>query len=170
MKVALVVLLASLTAASAQAPTTTVGKRKAWIIKGAGTTTVTTRLGGEPLTVEIHTWQVPVNDRDEDGPRPYTQCTYSQNPCSITDWIHVRLGGKTLWIGPYDIAGLGDMHYLSISGSPSRLVLYIAGGDTVNSYDAHLIFNREHLIERVLYSLDEEHPFEVSHFYYGSIG
>lgn len=164
MRAALVILLTALMAA-AQAATTTYAGRKAWIIKGAGTTTATIRLGGEMLTVEIHTWQVPVNADDSNAPRPYTQCTYTQNPCSITDWIHVRLGGKTIWVGSFAIAGMGDMHYLAVSGSPSRFVLYIGGGDAADSYDARLIFKNQNLVERIVYGLDSKQPFEVSHYY-----
>ncbi|MGH9472709.1 MAG: hypothetical protein ACRD1M_08195 [Terriglobales bacterium] len=168
MKVPLVCGLAVLMAA-AQVPNVTYAGRKAWIIKRAGTTTVTTQLRGEALTVAIHTWQVPVKAGPLVEHRPYPQCTYSQDPCSITDSIQVTLGGHKLWVGQDQLAGLGDIHYLSIAGSPAHLELRIAGGDGADGYDAHLIFDGDHVAERALYGIDQQHPFEVTHYYYETI-
>lgn len=153
-----------------QTPTTTLGKHVAWTIKDAGTTTVSTRLAGQALTVEIHTWSVPVVVSSSPSAQPYPECTYTQNPCSITDWIHIRVGGKESAVRQDGLAGLGDMHYVSVAGTPSRLVLTIAGGDGADAYRARLLFDHERLIERKVYGLDEEHPAEISHYYYTDIG
>lgn len=169
MKLALLVGMAVLLAVP-QASTTTVGQRKAWSIKKAGTTIVTTHLGGEELTVTIHTWTVPVDDSGSGLNQPYPDCTYTQNPCSIADWIHIRMGTKTVAVRTDGIAGLGDMHYLSIAGSPPRLMLVIAGGDGADGYVAQLLFDRLRLVERRVYGIDKQHPVEVSHYYYTNIG
>ncbi|MGH9479151.1 MAG: hypothetical protein ACRD1A_07975 [Terriglobales bacterium] len=145
-----------------------VNGRKVWEVQPSGTTTVRTSLGKTPLVVAIHTWQMQPQGARPAGPYAYPACIGAA--CSITEWIRVRLGGKSLWVGPYQIAGLANIHYLAIGGSPARLELILVGDDAAESYDAHLIFNNEHVIERVLYAgIDLSHPFEVSHFYYSDI-
>lgn len=129
-----------------------------WAIQSNGTTVVETQVSRVGLEVSIHARAIPA------GP----ECGGSK--CSVTDQIEARLGGKPLWVGRYQIAGLGDLHYLAVSGSPSRLDLILMGGDAAESYEAHLIFNREHVVERILYpGMDLRHPFEVSHYFYGNI-
>ena len=73
-------------------------------------------------------------------------------------------------MGSNAIAGPGDTHYPTISGSPARLVLVTTGGDTVEAYHAHLIFDSRGVVERVLYGLDLYHPYEVTRFYSINIG
>lgn len=103
---------------AAQAPTTTVGRRRTWAIKSAGTTTVTTRLGKSEVMDAIHTRTLTVDDSGSASIQPFPECTYTQNPCSITDWIEVGIDGKPMTVRSDGIAGLGDMGYLSVSGLP----------------------------------------------------
>lgn len=140
----------------AQAPTATFAGRKAWMIRPSGITIITANFRGAKLTIKIHAWQVHVESRVMDPPRPYPQCTYSQDPCSITDWIHVALGGRTQWLESSKFADLGDMHYLSVSSSGNRLVLIIGGGDGMSSYDAHFIYQDGEVVKRILYDGPEE--------------
>lgn len=104
MRLACIRLLAAL-AGAAQAPATTFGGRKAWVAQVARTTRVFTVLGHQQLTIQIHAWQIPVKAGPLAPHRPYPQCTYPQNPCSITDWIHITLGGHRLWVDQGQLAG-----------------------------------------------------------------
>lgn len=142
--------------------------RAVWAIKPSGTTAVNTQVDTTALAISIHTWQTRPQTARQTGVDSYPECTGA--PCGITDWIRVQLGGKPLWVGPYQIAGLGNVHYLSISGSPARLDLILIGGDAAESYEAHLIFNDQHVVERILYAaIDLSRPFEISHYFYGTI-
>lgn len=142
--------------------------RAVWDVQPSGTTVVKAQLGTSALAISIHTLRVGAAMVRRPGPGSYPGC--SDTACSLTQWIHIELAGRPLWVGPYQIAGLTDVHYLAISGNPDRLDLILIGRDGAESYEAHLIFDREHVVERILYpGIDLTHPFEVSHYYYENL-
>ncbi|MGH2409344.1 MAG: hypothetical protein ACRDGS_03135 [Chloroflexota bacterium] len=164
MMCALLVLLWTSLGAAQQLPYKVDG-RAVWAVKPSGTTSVSTHLKGSEVEISVHTWQVPLQPAVRAALGPYPECTDAR--CGITDQIQVKLAGKPLWVGSYQIAGLGDVHYLALTGSPARLDLILIGSDAADSYEAHLIFSGGRVVERVLYSgIDLSHPFEVSHYYY----
>lgn len=155
----------------AQVATTTFAGRKAWRIASTGATVVRTTFAGQPLVISIHAWPVHVEARLADPPQPYPQCTYSQDPCSITDRIAVRLGGRSLWVDASTFSDLTDMHYLSVSARGGQMDLIIGGGDGMASYDAHFVFNRGRIVKRILYDGPAENFIsETTEYHYQVIG
>jgi hypothetical protein len=63
-------------------------------------------------------------------------------------------------------ADLGDIETAKLNVSNGRMTLTITGGDASEAYVAKLFFDRQRVLERRLYSgEDDTHPLEVSHYY-----
>lgn len=163
----LVLLLFAALGAGQQLPYKVDG-RAVWAVKPSGATVVNTRLGGISVEISIRAWRWRSGSGEADSQDSYPECWDS--PCSIMSDLHVLVGGKQLWVGPYQIAGLGDVHYLAVAGTPEHLTLIFMGHDAAEAYEAHLIFKDKHVVERILYAgIDLSHPFEVSHYFYETI-
>lgn len=150
-----------------------------WGIYPSGETVVSTPLGKSKVTITIDAFPVEVDLnhflQDDPGyehlaPPKYVQCTFTQDPCSLTGRIQVAIDGHQLLIPVNAYTSLGDIHYVSVAGTPQTLVLYLIGGDAAGGYFARWTFDRTHLTESRLYSgMDPYNPEEISFYNYGDI-
>lgn len=136
----------------------------------SGETTLSAALGTKTIKAEFRTAtvQISLNEANE---RKFVQCTYSRVPCSLTEHIHLQIGGSDVFIPRSAYADLGDISTARLTTHADRVTLTIPGGDASESYIAELIFNSDRLLERKLYSgEDPNDPLEVSHYYVVSLG
>jgi hypothetical protein len=102
----------------------------------------------------------------EDKTRRFAQCTYSRIPCSLTEQVRVLIDGSEVFIPRSAYADLGDITSAEFATSDNQVMLTIRGGDGSESYVAKLLFGKNGVAERRLYSgEDEQHPLQVTHYY-----
>jgi hypothetical protein len=139
-------------------------ERHASKIAPNGETTVSAAFGKTKLVAVFHTSTVEIST-DDKTPR-FAQCTYSRVPCSLTGQIKIFVDGTDILVPGAAYADLGDISTAEFSTKEGFFVLTITGGDASESYLARLVFNKNRLLERRLYSgEDPDHVLEVSHFY-----
>lgn len=131
----------------------------------SGETRVSAVLGKTKAEATFRTSTVQISGAEEKN-RRFAQCTYSRIPCSLTEQVRVRIDGSDVFIPRSAYADLGDITSAELAGSDNRVTLTIRGGDASESYVAKLLFGKDGLAERRLYSgEDEQHPLQVTHYY-----
>jgi hypothetical protein len=131
----------------------------------SGETTVSAALGKTKAEASFRTSTVQVSGTQEKH-RRFAQCTYSRIPCSLTEQVRVLIDGSEVFIPRSAYADLGDITTAEFAMNDNRVTLTIRGGDASESYVAKLLFGKDGLTERRLYSgEDEQHPLQVTHYY-----
>lgn len=143
------------------------GERRASQINPNGETTVSAEFGKTKLVAIFQTSTVDIGPPPTDNkPRRFAQCTYTRIPCSLTGQIRVLVNGRDTFVPTSAFADLGDIVSVEFSTKEDLFILTIRGGDGSESYIARLVFNKERLLERRLYSgEDKYHVLEVSRYY-----
>ena len=135
-----------------------------------GETTLSAAMGAKKIEAEFLTTTVQLS-LSESVTRKFVQCTYSRVPCSLTEQIRLQIGGNDVFIPRSAYADLGDISTAQLTTHADQVTLTIRGGDASESYIAELIFNKDRLLERKLYSgEDPNDPLEISHYYVVSLG
>ena len=130
----------------------------------SGETTISAALGKTKVEALFRTSTVQISGMKEKN-RRFAQCTYSRIPCRLTEQVRILIDGSDIFI-PRSAYSDGDISTAEWSLSDGRVMLTIRGGDASESYIAKLLFGKEGLAERRLYSgEDAEHPLEVSHYF-----
>lgn len=134
-----------------------------------GETTLSAVLGTKRVEVGFRTATVQIS-LGKMGKNKFVQCTYSRVPCSLTEQIRLQVGGNDVFIPRSAYADLGDISTAQLTTHADLVTLTIHGGDASESYIAELIFNKQRLLERKIYSgEDPNDPLEISHFYVVSL-
>lgn len=131
----------------------------------SGETTVSAVLGKTKAEATFRTSTVQISGTEEKN-RRFAQCTYSRIPCSLTEQVRVLIDGNEVFIPRSAYADLGDITTAEFATSDNQVTLTIRGGDASESYIAKLLFGKDGLSERRLYSgEDDQHPLQVTHYY-----
>jgi hypothetical protein len=131
----------------------------------SGETRVSAVLGKRKTEATFRTSTVQISATEEKN-RRFAQCTYSRIPCSLTEQVRVLIDGNEVFIPRSAYADLGDITSAEFATTDSLVALTIRGGDASESYVAKLLFGKDGLAERRLYSgEDEQHPLQVTHYY-----
>ena len=139
-------------------------------IAPSGTTTISAAFGRMKVKAEFRTATVQISI-GEASKRKFVQCTYSITPCSLTERVRLQIDGKGVVFPDSAYSDLGDITTAQLTTKAGLVILIIRGGDASEAYIADLMFNRDRLLERRLYSgEDPNHPLEISHYYVVSLG
>lgn len=131
----------------------------------SGKTSVSAVLGKTRAEATFRTSTVQISVTEENN-RRFAQCTYSRTPCSLTEQVRVSIDGGEVFIPRSAYADLGDITTAEFTASDTQVTLIIRGGDASESYVAKLLFGKDGLTERLLFSgEDEQHPLQVTHYY-----
>lgn len=134
-------------------------------VSPTGETTVSALLGKSKAEAIFRTSTVQISGTEEKN-RRFAQCTYSRVPCSLTEQVRVLIDGSEVFIPRSAYADLGDITTAEFALSDKQVTLTIKGGDASESYIAKLLFGKDGLSERRLYSgEDDQHPLQVTHYY-----
>jgi len=80
--------------------------------------------------------------------------------------LRITVSGNEIFVPRSAYSDLGDILSAEISTKGNVFVLAITGGDASESYIVRLIFDKNRLLERRLYSGgDRQHAVEVSHYF-----
>lgn len=131
----------------------------------SGETRVSAVLGKIKAEATFRTSTVQISGTEEKN-RRFAQCTYSRIPCSLTEQVRVLIDGNEVFIPRSAYADLGDITSAEFATTDNQVTLTIRGGDASESYVAKLLFRKDGLAERRLYSgEDDQHPLQVTHYY-----
>jgi hypothetical protein len=131
----------------------------------SGKTSISALLGKTKAEAVFRTSTVQISGTGEKN-RRFVQCTYSRTPCSLTEQVRILLDGNEVFVPRSAYADLGDISTAELTMIDGKMMLTIKGGDASESYVARLLFGKEGLSERRLYSgEDVEHPLEICHYF-----
>jgi hypothetical protein len=133
----------------------------------SGETKVSASIGKTRIVAFLRTSTVDIGTPPAVGKnRRFAQCTYARFPCVLTGWISILVNENEIFIPRSAYSDLGDITSAEVSPNGNLFVLTIKGGDASESYIARLVFDKERVLERRLYSgEDPQHATEVSRYY-----
>jgi hypothetical protein len=133
----------------------------------SGETKVSASIGKTKIVAILRTSTVDIGTPTAvDKTRRFAQCTYARFPCVLTGRISILVNESEIFIPRSAYSDLGDISSVEVSPSGNVFTLTVKGGDASESYIARLVFDKERVLERRLYSgEDPQHATEVSRYY-----
>jgi hypothetical protein len=117
-----------------------------------GSTLVSARLAGVAVSANLITHEVSIGKPSDPMPeRPLLNCTYSHVPCSLLDYLELRVGDRRVDVPRSAFGELSDIWEARLqTAGRGRYLLILTGGDAAAAYSVKLLFNRSRVIERTV--------------------
>lgn len=119
-------------------------------ISKQGETNFTAYFDSKKISISIWTRQIDIGKPSNEHPeRRFTNCTYSQFPCSLVELLEIKVGNQSLFINRSVFSDLADINNLKVKKKESDyFVLTLNGGDASESYSVDIIFNSTSIKQR----------------------
>jgi len=119
-------------------------------VASLGTTEIANSFGKIHVSVKIETHEVDIGRPSDPWPeRRVSSCTHSRFPCSLVDYIEIKVNGTTLFVARSVYADLADLSMASLSqNGRGQFVLTLAGGDASEGYSVEVAFDKDRVKHR----------------------
>jgi hypothetical protein len=110
------------------------------------------------VTVQVSIDTREVNIGKPSDPRPEViknNCTYSEYPCSVVDWVGIKVNGDSIIVPGSVFADLSDLNIAKIIKITNGWNLILNGGDASESYIVTIEFDKVRVKRRTLASATE---------------
>lgn len=157
---------------SAMGASTVDAASKDKLVASKGETSIAATSGAMNVVVKIHTREVDIG-KPSDGKTvdPYSNCTYSKFPCSLTDRIDITVNGTKLFIPRSVFCDLADLSTARISATRKKSTLLLSGGDGSEAYLAKIEFDGTGVQRRSLASeMSPNQPLQETVYHAQTIG
>ncbi|WP_243359535.1 hypothetical protein [Fundidesulfovibrio terrae] len=110
-------------------------------------------IGYSKARVRVTTHEVDIGKAGDPWPeKKMSSCTYSRFPCSVVDGIDLFVDGKSLFVPRSVFSDLSDLGSATLSADGPRTTLTMRGGDASEAYTVVIVFDRERVLRRAVYS------------------
>lgn len=119
-------------------------------ISRRGETRFSESLAGHEINVRIQTREVSVPlDKEEQLQKTFS-CTFSRDPCSLTESLEISVDGKSIFVPRSAFETSSDFISGEIRKFKQNYILSLRGGDGSEAYVLEIEFDDRHVIQRVV--------------------
>jgi hypothetical protein len=98
--------------------------------------------------------------------RRTSSCTYSRIPCALVDTVELKVDNRDVFVPRSVVADLSDVNTARLRLlARGRFELVLHGGDASEAYEAHIVFDRQRVLERTIVAGEAGVPSEHTNYF-----
>ncbi len=127
---------------------------------------ISARVLGKNVKVQVREARVEIGNQSTERPEhPENSCTYSHFPCAIVTSMSIVVDGNELFVPRSLFADLSDVTNIELVASGKQMLLAIKGGDASEAYSVKVLFSKDQVVKRVLYSALQDPPVQETTYF-----
>jgi len=127
---------------------------------------VSARILGRSVKVQVKGTVVDIGSQSNERPaHPDNSCTYSRFPCVILSSMSIIVDGNELFLPRSVFADLSDVTSIELGVSGKQMLLTMKGGDASEAYAVKVLFSKDQVTKRLLYSALQDPPVQETTYF-----
>jgi len=124
------------------------------------------RVLGKNVKIQVRGATVDIGSQSSERPQHVeNSCTYSKFPCIAVTSIEIEVDGNELFVPRSVFADLSDVTDIQLSALGKQMLLTLKGGDASEAYAVKVLFSKDQIVKRRLYSALQEPPVQETTYF-----
>lgn len=121
---------------------------------------------GKNVNIQVRGAVVDIGSPSSERPQHVeNSCTYSKFPCIAVTSIEIEVDGNELFVPRSVFADLSDITDIQLGASGKQMLLTLKGGDASEGYAVKVLFSKDQVVKRRLYSALQEPPVQETTYF-----